>query len=122
MREGLRKRRGIVQETSWPLLGLFKPWLQNELRHKFICLKGVRGYSIAGRVLVTVWLLFAFVFLKPRIAGVESWRLPQHFFPQIDFSRPRIDDPIRALVQLFWLMFIRPHSARRSVKKTVGTA
>lgn len=122
MREELRRRRGLAPEASLPLLGLFKPWLQNELRHQFNCLKGVRGYSIVGRVLVTVWLLFAFVFLKPRIAGVESWRLPQYFFPQIDFSRPRIDDPIRALVQLLWLMFVRPRSARRSVKKTVGTA
>jgi len=116
VREALRRRRGIITQRAILIAPLFKPWLQNELQHQYNCLKGAGGYSLTGKVLVTVWLLFALTFLKPRIAGIESWRLLQYLFPHIDLSRPRIGDPLRAVVQLFWLLFIRPYSARRSAK------
>ena len=35
-------------------------------------------------------------------------RRKAYFFPQVDFERPRVLDPLRLLIQTFWLLLVKP--------------
>lgn len=60
--------------------------------------------SWIGECCLTIWLSFAFIFLKPTIAGVPSWKLPLVYFPQINFAAPGLLDPLRFIIQSIWLL------------------
>ncbi len=84
----------------------------NILRARYRHYAGVQLVTSAGHTLLWCWLVFSALFLRERIAGHESWRLPEVFFPHIDLARPRAADPLRFVVQLFWLLFMRPRATR----------
>ena len=91
------------------------PWLAQYFELLFQHFEtGKRGYTMVGKVVVGCWLLFALLMLQPRIGRVESWRLPLVLFPHINFSRPRWFDPLRIVVQIVWLVFVRQQGVRRS--------
>lgn len=86
--------------------------LWQELREQFDSYATADGSSLLGGVLVSVWLLFAQLFLQPRVVSQPSWQLPLVFFPHINFCRPRISDILRLPLQCLWLIFFRQHSSR----------
>lgn len=87
------------------------------LRARYRYYAGVKVVSLPGKCVLVSWLLFSALFLRNRIAGCESWRLPEVFFPHISLIRPRLLDPLRIVVQVFWLVFMRtpPQKSRTRV-------
>lgn len=68
--------------------------------------------SRLGICLLSCWFSFSFLFLKPTILGVPSWKLPLIYYPQINFSAPRLFDSVRFIVQTVWLLCFRQTFAR----------
>ena len=87
------------------------------LRARYRYYAGVKVVSLPGKCVLVSWLLFSALFLRNRIAGCESWRLPEVFFPHISLIRPQLLDPLRIVVQIFWLFFMRtpPQKSRTRV-------
>ncbi len=107
----MKRRESDIGLLAW----VFKPWLAQYFERLYDSFEGDdRGYTWAGRAVVGSWLVFAHVLLKPRLAGMESWRLPLFFCPHINFSRPRFGDPLRLLIQLCWVLLVREQSGRRT--------
>ncbi|MGP8306561.1 UDP-forming cellulose synthase catalytic subunit [Vibrio sp. YIC-376] len=63
--------------------------------------------SRLGECLLSCWFCFSFVFLKPEVLGIPSWKLPLVYYPQINFAVPRLFDSVRFIVQTFWLICFR---------------
>ncbi|WP_269620093.1 UDP-forming cellulose synthase catalytic subunit [Zhongshania sp. BJYM1] len=83
--------------------------------------RGLKPYRLMGYFIVPLWLTFCFLFLKPKISGVYSWKLPLIYFPQINFSRPRFSDLFRFLIQLCWLFLVRQQPGRKTSVNLDGT-
>lgn len=53
-------------------------------------------------------------------------RRKAYFYPQVDFDRPRILDPLRLVIQTFWLLFVKPtdpyHPVRSPWSRLVDAA
>ncbi|MEX1665622.1 UDP-forming cellulose synthase catalytic subunit [Zhongshania arctica] len=84
--------------------------------------RGLKPYRLTGFLIVPLWLSFCLMFLKPRVAGVESWRLPLVYFPHINFSRPRISDIFRFVIQLAWLFVVRQPQPEQSRIDLIGAS
>ncbi len=81
--------------------------LRGLLRERYEAYCAGRRPSAAGKLLLWSWLWLSALFLQNRIAGLPSWQLPRYLFPQVDLLQPRWSDPLRALVQVGWLLFVR---------------
>lgn len=57
-----------------------------------------------GRCLLSLWFSLSFIFLKPMIGGVPSWKLPLVYFPHVNYAAPRLFDPVRFVIQSVWLL------------------
>ncbi|WP_339676731.1 UDP-forming cellulose synthase catalytic subunit [uncultured Zhongshania sp.] len=90
------------------------PVMRRYYASRMLAFRGLKPYRLAGFIVVPLWLSLCFVFLKPTIAGVESWRLPLVYFPHINFSRPRVSDLFRFLIQLCWVIVVRQSPPART--------
>lgn len=63
--------------------------------------------SWLGSCLLSFWFSVSFIFLKPMIGGYASWKLPLIYYPQINFSAPKILDVLRFVIQTSWLLTIK---------------
>ncbi|OLQ95542.1 UDP-forming cellulose synthase catalytic subunit [Vibrio ponticus] len=70
-----------------------------------------------GNLLLSLWFSVSFVFLKPVIAGVPSWKLPLVYFPQVNFAAPSLFAPIRFAVQGIWLLCFKQNVNRTWLSK-----
>jgi cellulose synthase (UDP-forming) len=104
----MNERSGFA-ETRW---SMFVFSLKEQYYARLAVLTAGQGSSLAGRIVLRSWLVFNFFFLKPQIAGVESWRMPQILFPQIRFNRPRLSDFFRLIVQSLWLLLFKQKGER----------
>jgi cellulose synthase (UDP-forming) len=64
------------------------------------------------------YLLLSLLFVTPAPGWVAWWRDASRYFPHIDFSRPRIADPLRVVLQLFWLAVVRSPRERMPLRAT----
>lgn len=85
---------------------IFRRWVveQFSVQKKVYEQEWGRKASWLGGVTLSLWFSFCFVFLKPDIGGVPSWKLPLIYFPQVNFAAPRLFDPIRFAIQSIWLI------------------
>lgn len=60
--------------------------------------------SLFGTVIIAVWWLFSRLILKPKINNISSWRYLYIFYPNVNFCRPSLIDPIRFVIQTIWLI------------------
>lgn len=74
-----------------------------------------RVVSPMGKLCLGLWFIFSFIFLKPELPRVgESWKFLYHAYPQIDWSRPRLFDLLRFVIQSVWLLLV-PQTARKNL-------
>ncbi|MCL1123639.1 UDP-forming cellulose synthase catalytic subunit [Shewanella surugensis] len=66
--------------------------------------------SLMGRAVLWGWFSFCLFFLKPKVAGIRSWRLLLHYYPHINFSHPSLLDGIRFIIQSLWLLIVKQNS------------
>ncbi|WP_037028432.1 UDP-forming cellulose synthase catalytic subunit [Psychromonas aquimarina] len=94
---------------------IFKPWIVEGFKKPLSEYETAAGQTSSwlGEFILTCWFTAAFVFLKPSIAGVPSWKLPLLYYPQITFCRPRLFDPVRFVIQTVWLTVFRQYGSRR---------
>ncbi|OHX10440.1 cellulose synthase catalytic subunit (UDP-forming) [Chromobacterium sphagni] len=58
-------------------------------------------------------LLLLSLFVVTPAHGWTAWgNVARQYFPQVDFSRPRLADPLRILLQLVWLLLVKPPRAQ----------
>ncbi len=62
--------------------------------------------SGVGRVLVGCWWLFSSIILTSTINGNASWKLLVSLYPNVNFCRPSLVDPLRFCIQSIWLLFV----------------
>ncbi|GLR73833.1 UDP-forming cellulose synthase catalytic subunit [Aliivibrio sifiae] len=62
--------------------------------------------SYISQLILSAWFVVCFCFFKPKVAGIDSWKLPHYWYPQIDFSRIKLFDPIRMCIQTLWIMLV----------------
>lgn len=87
--------------------GQLWPVMQRYYGSRMAAFSGLKPYRLMGMVVVPLWLTISLIFFKPTVAGVDSWRLPLIYFPHINFSRPKLGDIVRFLIQLAWLLIVR---------------
>lgn len=76
-----------------------------------------RDFSLLGRFIVGSWLIVAMLLFQPTIGGVAVWRWPLLLFPHVSFSRPRLIDAPRFLVQVLWLLFVKASASNDRAPK-----
>ncbi|EPM5662336.1 UDP-forming cellulose synthase catalytic subunit [Vibrio alginolyticus] len=75
-----------------------------------------------GECALSFWFSLSFVFLKPVISGVPSWKLPLVYYPNVNFAAPRWFDPVRFIIQSVWLLCFRQNVNTAWSKKTSSLA
>jgi cellulose synthase (UDP-forming) len=60
--------------------------------------------SIFGTIIIAVWWVFSKLILTPKINGTESWKFLYLCYPNINFCRFSLFDPIRFVIQTIWLI------------------
>ncbi|WP_371929420.1 UDP-forming cellulose synthase catalytic subunit [Photobacterium sp. CCB-ST2H9] len=95
-----------------PLNFIFKAWVVGQFQAQKAAFEREGGKPMTGlgHLVLGCWLVFAFLLLKPEVAGVPAWRLPLVYYPQINFAAPVWLDPIRFLIQSLWLLCVRQHA------------
>lgn len=101
---------------------IFQPWATEQFKSQTRTYKKIRNCksTIVGEMLLMIWFSFCLVFLKPKIAGVATWKLPLYLYPHINFAVPRLLDPVRFTVQTFWLVFFK-QTLRKVLSQKVVT-
>ena len=67
------------------------------------------GASLPALVLFTIGLVLLWLILPlERDPFLTLRRNKARFFPQVDFDRPRVLDPLRILIQTAWVLFLKP--------------
>ncbi len=91
---------------------VFKSWVIEQFKVQKLAYERERNTpaSHTGNLILGLWFTFAFVCLKPQIAGVPAWRLPLIYYPHINFASPSLLDPVRFALQSLWLLCVRPQS------------
>ncbi|PMN47013.1 UDP-forming cellulose synthase catalytic subunit [Vibrio lentus] len=88
---------------------IFQRWITDQFESQKVAYKQFWNCSgtRAGEFILSVWFSLSFVFLKPVIAGIPTWKLPLHLYPHINFAAPRLVDPVRFMIQTLWLVFFK---------------
>ncbi|WP_120512539.1 UDP-forming cellulose synthase catalytic subunit [Photobacterium salinisoli] len=91
---------------------IFKSWVTEQFKEQKLAFERERNTPVSriGNLILGLWFTFAFVCLKPQIAGVPVWRLPLIYYPHINFASPTLLDPVRFVLQSLWLLCVRPQS------------
>ena len=101
---------------SWLSL-FFQPSFFRVFRDQLNFYAGEYPASKFGKLILSIWFFWAFLALKPKIFGVESWKIPYLLFPNIDLSRPKFLDPVRFVIQAIWVIVVQQ---QRSEKKSIS--
>lgn len=101
---------------SWLSL-LFQPYFFRVFREQLNFYAGDYPASKFGKFILSIWFALAFMMLKPKIFGIESWKIPYFLFPNIDLSRPSFLDPMRFIIQAIWVLMVQQ---RRPEKKSIS--
>ena len=88
---------------------IFQRWITDQFKSQKVAYEQFWNCSgtRAGEFILSVWFSLSFVFLKPVIAGMPTWKLPLHLYPHINFAAPRLVDPVRFMIQTLWLVFFK---------------
>ncbi|BAJ00100.1 UDP-forming cellulose synthase catalytic subunit [Shewanella violacea] len=88
---------------------IFKTWIVSQFAAQKTFIEEAEGApaSWLGELVLAIWFTTAFLFLKPTIAGVPSWKLLFIGYPQINFARPVLFDLIRFVIQTSWLLLFQ---------------
>ena len=74
----------------------------------------------AGKAAIAVNAFFLALFLVFVPIEREPFRSiarrKAYFYPQVDFDRPRLLDPLRLFIQTFWLLFVKPSDPYHPVR------
>lgn len=90
---------------SWLSL-FFQPRLMAQFRKQLHFYTQDKSPSYLSQLILSVWFVLCFCFFKPKVAGIDSWKLLHYWYPQIDFSRIKLFDPIRMCIQTLWIMLV----------------
>ncbi len=85
---------------------LFQPRFVREFRLQLNFYTQNKVPTYLSQLVLSLWFVICFCFLKPVISGVNSWKLPYYLFPQIDFSQLKFFDPLRMFIQLIWIVCV----------------
>lgn len=94
---------------------IFQPSIFIQFRHQLSFYTGEYPASKLGKLILSIWFVFAFFILKPNVLGVKSWKLPYLLFPNINFAHPTFLDPVRFIIQAIWVVMIQQNPSRKSV-------
>ena len=88
---------------------IFQRWITDQFESQKVAYEQFWNCSgtRAGEFILSVWFSLSFVFLKPVIAGIPTWKLPLHLYPHINFAAPRLVDPVKFMIQTLWLVFFK---------------
>ncbi|CAH7463065.1 MULTISPECIES: UDP-forming cellulose synthase catalytic subunit [Vibrio] len=100
---------------------IFQPWIAEQFKSQTRTYEKYKNCNSTrvGRMLLSIWFSFCFVLLKPKIAGVATWKLPLYLYPHINFAAPRLFDSVRFMVQTLWLAFFKQTPCKFLSKKVV---
>ena len=84
----------------------FQPVFMNQFRKQLYFYTQDKDPSYISQFILSLWFVVCFCFLKPKIVGVYSWKLPYYWYPHIDFSQFKFFDPCRMLIQTLWIICI----------------
>ena len=84
----------------------FQPRFMVQFRKQLHFYTQDKSPSYISQLILSVWFVVCFCFFKPKVAGIDSWKLPHYWYPQIDFSRIKLFDPIRMCIQTLWIMLV----------------
>ncbi len=103
---------------------IFQPWITEQFKSQ------TRTYekywncnsTRVGQMILSIWFSFSFTLLKPEIAGIATWKLPLYLYPHINFTAPRLLDPVRFMIQTLWLVFFKQSPCKLFSKKVLAGA
>ncbi len=84
----------------------FQPRFMVQFRKQLHFYTQDKSPSYISQLILSAWFVVCFCFFKPKVAGIDSWKLPHYWYPQIDFSRIKFFDPIRMCIQTLWIMLV----------------
>ncbi len=84
----------------------FQPRFMVQFRKQLHFYTQDKSPSYISQLILSAWFVVCFCFFKPKVAGIDSWKLPHYWYPQIDFSRIKLFDPIRMCIQTLWIMLV----------------
>ncbi len=84
----------------------FQPRFMVQFRKQLHFYTQDKSPSYISQLILSAWFVVCFCFFKPKVAGIDSWKLPHYWYPQIDFSCIKLFDPIRMCIQTLWIMLV----------------
>ena len=98
----------------------FQPIFMIQFRKQLHFYTQDKAPSYASQLILSVWFVVCFCFLKSKIAGIDSWKLPHFLYPQIDFSHIKLFDPLRMSIQTVWFLIVQPKKLTGTISLTQG--
>ncbi len=98
----------------------FQPIFMSQFRKQLHFYTQDKAPSYASQLILSVWFVVCFCFLKSKIAGIDSWKLPHFLYPQIDFSHIKLFDPLRMSIQTVWFLITEPKKLTGTISLTQG--